>query len=255
MNAWGGPVAELRSIAIDPAPSRARDLIGAELPVSATEFAVEPARANLLILSDIRFMREGLAEVFGRGDVFQTISVAADPTEAIAAMRAATADLVLIDAALPDGLAAVARLRRIAPGIRIIALAVAETEAEIIAWAAAGACGYVPRSAALDDLVGFLSGIMRGEQTCSTRVAAGLMRWIADGPRVEMVAARTRPALTAREEEIASLIAAGLSNKEIARRLKICLPTIKSHVHNILGKLELERRGQVSRWLRENPPL
>ena len=69
-----------------------------------------------------------------------------------------------------------------------------------------------------------------------------------------MVAARTRPALTAREEEIASLIAAGLSNKEIARRLKICLPTIKSHVHNILGKLELERRGQVSRWLRENPP-
>jgi DNA-binding NarL/FixJ family response regulator len=61
-------------------------------------------------------------------------------------------------------------------------------------------------------------------------------------------------ALTAREEEIASLIAAGLSNKEIARRLKICLPTTKSHVHNILGKLELERRGQVSRWLRENPP-
>ena len=113
----------------------------------------------------------------------------------------------------------------------------------------------MPRSAALADLVGFLSGIMRGEQTCSTRVAAGLMRWIADGPRIETAAARARPALTAREEEIASLIAAGLSNKEIARRLKICLPTTKSHVHNILGKLELERRGQVSRWLRENPPV
>ena len=91
-------------------------------------------------------MREGLAEVFGRGDVFQTISVAADPTEAIAAMRAATADLVLIDAALPDGLAAVARLRRIAPGIRIIALAVAETEAEIIAWRLAVTCRAARRS-------------------------------------------------------------------------------------------------------------
>src|SRR5207248_1190584 len=118
---------------------------------------------NLLILSDIRFLREGLADVFGRQDVFQTISVAADPGEAIAVMHAGMPDLVLIDAALPDGLAAVGRLRWLAPKIRIIALAVAETEAEVIAWAEAGACGYVPRSAALADLVGFLSGIMRGE--------------------------------------------------------------------------------------------
>src|SRR5215475_13580686 len=244
----------LRANVVDRASSGARDLIGAESLVSPAELPAESARpANLLILSDIRFMREGLAEVFGRDDVFQTISVAADPGEAIAVMRAAMPDLVLIDAALPDGLAAVGRLRRVAPRIRIIALAVAETDAEIIAWAAAGACGYVPRSAALADLVGFLSGIMRGEQTCSTRVAAGLMRWIADGPRID-TAVRARPALTAREEEIASLIAAGLSNNELARRLKICLPTTKSHVHNILGKLELERRGQVSRWLRENPP-
>jgi DNA-binding NarL/FixJ family response regulator len=220
----------------------------AELPAQSAQ------QLSLLILSDIRFMREGLAEVLGRDDGFQTITVAADPGEAIAVMRTAMPDLVLIDVALPDGLAAVGRLHRVAPRIRIVALAVAETEAEIIAWAAAGACGYVPRSAALADLIGFLSNIMRGEQTCSTRVAAGLMRWIADGPRIDKAAARARPALTAREEEIASLIAAGLSNKEIARRLKICVPTTKSHVHNILAKLELERRGQVSRWLRENPP-
>jgi len=229
-------------------------VVGAAPAVSRAELPAKPARRpDLLILSDIRFMREGLAEVFGRDDVFQTISVAADPGEAIAVMHAAMPDIVLIDAALPDGLAAVGRLRRLAPRIRIIALAVADTEAEVIAWAEAGACGYVPRSAALADLVGFLSGIMRGEQTCSARVAAGLMRWIADGPRVATATAHARPALTAREEEIASLIAAGLSNKDIARRLKICLPTTKSHVHNILGKLELARRGQVSCWLRENP--
>ena len=246
----------LRGNGIDRALDEHRDPVVREAVASSTsaELPVQSERQlSLLILSDIRFMREGLAEVFGRDDVFQTISVAADPGEAIAMMRAAMPDLVLIDAALPDGLAGVGRLRRVAPRIRIIALAVAETEAEIIGWAAAGACGYVPRSAALADLVGFLSGIMRGEQTCSKRVAAGLMRRIADGPR-DTAAARAQPALTAREEEIASLIAAGLSNKEIARRLKICLPTTKSHVHNILGKLKLERRGQVSRWLRENPP-
>jgi DNA-binding NarL/FixJ family response regulator len=247
-------MAALRSSAINPASSRAGDLIGADPLVSRAELPDKPSRRpDLLILSDIRFMRESLAEVFGRDDVFETISVAADPGEAIAVMHAAMPDIVLIDAALPDGRTAVGRLRRLAPRIRIIALAVADTEAEVIAWAEAGACGYVPRSAALADLVGFLSGIMSGEQTCSTRVAAGLMRWIADGQHAATVTARARPALTAREEEIASLIAAGFSNKEIARRLKICLPTTKSHVHNILGKLELARRGQVSCWLRENP--
>jgi two-component system nitrate/nitrite response regulator NarL len=244
---------ELGANAIDPASSRPRDLVGAESVVLPAKLLTEPERpTNLLILSDIRFLREGLADVFGREDVFETIS-AADLGEAIVVIHAGMPDLVLIDAALPDGIAAVGRLRSLAPKIRIIALAVAETEAEVIAWAEAGACGYVPRSAALADLVGFLSGIMRGEQTCSTRVAAGLLRWIADGPRVGTATARVRPALTAREEEIASLIGSGLSNKEIARRLKICLATTKSHVHNILEKLELERRGQVSCWLRENP--
>ena len=86
----------LRANVVDRASSGARDLIGAESLVSPAELPAEPARrANLLILSDIRFMREGLAEVFGRDDVFQTISVAADPGEAIAVMRAAMPDLVL----------------------------------------------------------------------------------------------------------------------------------------------------------------
>jgi two-component system nitrate/nitrite response regulator NarL len=243
----------LRGSVTDRVSSVSHEPMDGEIYDASPTVALLPRALSLLILSDIRFMREGIADVLRRAEAFRRIDVAADPNEAIAAMRAAMPDLVLIDAALPDGLAAVGLLRRLAPKIRIIALAVAETEAEIIAWAAAGACGYVPRSAALADLVDFLSGIMRGEQTCSTRVAAGLLRWIADGPRVATAAARARPALTAREEEIASLIAAGLSNKEIARRLNICLPTTKSHVHNILGKLELKRRGQVSRWLRENP--
>jgi DNA-binding NarL/FixJ family response regulator len=205
-----------------------------------------------LILSDIRFMREGLADVLRREEqAFRTISVADDVGEAIKAMQAGLPDLLLIDAALPGGLAAVEHLRGLAPGIRIIALAIAETEADVIAWAKAGASGYVPRTAGLADLVVFLTRIMRGEQACSTRVAAGLMRWIANGPRVPKAKPRARPTLTAREEEIVSLMVAGLSNKEIARRLKIGLSTTKAHVHNVLGKLELQRRGQVSRWLRD----
>ena len=248
----------LRGNGIDQASQKPRDPLVREAVAPWTS-AVLPGQSerqlSLLILSDIRFMREGLAEVLKReAQAILTVRVAADIGEAIALMRAGLPDLILIDAALPVGPAAAGHLRGQAPGICLVVLAVAETEAEIITWAEAGAAGYVPRSAALADLVGFLTGIMRGEQICSTRVAAGLLRWIADRPRVATAAtARARPALTAREEEIASLITAGLSNKEIARRLKICLATTKSHVHNILGKLELERRGQVSCWLRENP--
>jgi DNA-binding NarL/FixJ family response regulator len=60
------------------------------------------------------------------------------------------------------------------------------------------------------------------------------------------------PTLTARETEIAQMILAGMSNKDIARRLNIGLATAKTHVHHLLGKLNLQRRGQAASWLREH---
>ena len=109
---------------------------------------------------------------------------------------------------------------------------------------------------AMDDLVGFLRDVVRGEQTCSTHVAAGLLRWISAASRTGAGArsCATKPlALTGREEQIVRLLCNGLSNKEISRRLNIGLATTKSHVHNLLAKLELERRGQVVSWSREHP--
>jgi len=114
--------------------------------------------------------------------------------------------------------------------------------------------GYVPRTAALNELVGFLQSIVRGEQMCSTRIAGGLLRWISTSSRAgNRSAAQPRSAaLTAREEQIVRLLSSGLSNKEISRRLNIGLATTKSHVHNLLTKLELQRRGEVARWSRDN---
>ena len=94
--------------------------------------------------------------------------------------------------------------------------------------------------------------IHSGEQVCSGRVAAGLLRRIA-----HTASANTRrnglaaiPALTRRERQTAKLIKSGLSDKEIARRLNISLATTKSHVHNLLGKLSLRRRSEVADHLR-----
>jgi two-component system, NarL family, nitrate/nitrite response regulator NarL len=224
------------------------------LPLACSRFIRPERPLCLLVLSDIRFLRDGLAEVLGRDPTFRIVGTAANPAEALVAAREGSPDVILIDTTLPGGLAATRQFCEILPQVRLIALAVTETDAEVIAWAKAGVHGYVPRSAALGDLVGLLIEIMHGEQVCSTRVAAGLLRWIAKEARDQgsrPSAASPSPTLTTREEQVARLIEAGLSNKEIARRLNIGLATTKSHVHNVLGKLDLTRRSQITVWIRQ----
>jgi DNA-binding NarL/FixJ family response regulator len=206
---------------------------------------------RLLIVSNIRFLREGLAEVLGRDHQFQITGAAQDFAQALDMTDAAAPDIILIDTALPEGPAAAERLRERAPQARLVALAIGETEVEIITWATAGVCGYIPRNAGLSELVGVLKGIVRGEQTCPSHVAGGLLRWIAKGRQVSAAQPDTARLqdLTAREQQVILLIGAGLSNKEIARRLDIGLATTKSHVHNLLGKVGLARRSQVAHWL------
>ena len=214
--------------------------------------SADAAASRLMIVSDIRFLREGLAEVLDRYDAFEIVGIAADLDEALAASSTRQPQVILIDAALPEGLIAARSLSNVNPQIPIVAIALAETETDVIAWAEAGISGYVPRTAGLSDLVDFLCSIVRGEQICSTRVAASLLRWISTTSRNGMQARGRVPTLTAREEQVVRLICTGLSNKEISRRLNIGLATTKSHVHNLLAKLELERRAQVVRWSRDN---
>ena len=111
----------------------------------------------------------------------------------------------------------------------------------------AGVICYVPDTAALANLVRLIVDIHGGEQLCSGRVAAELLHRIAvtESLGIGRNALSLAPALTRREREAAELIATGLSDKEIARRLNISLATAKLHVHNLLGKLNVQRRGQV----------
>ena len=160
----------------------------------------------------------------------------------------------MVDADLRDGAAAARRAHQIKPDIRLIAYAVRETKEDVIAWAEAGVIGYVPNTAASGDLVRLIVNIHGGQQHCSGRVAAELLRRIA--VTESLVIGRNPPSpmvpLTRREWEAAELIATGLSDKEIARRLNISLATAKLHVHNLLGKLNVQRRGQVVVRLHEH---
>jgi two-component system nitrate/nitrite response regulator NarL len=217
--------------------------------VSCDEKAA-PSRGGaigIVVLSDVRFVRDALVAIFERSGKLDILGVAAELGAAFEQSIARHPDIVLIDTNLPDGFATVRLIKQRAPQVRIVALALAEREDEVIAWAEAGVSGYIPRSAALNEVVDILQGAMRGEQVCSPRVASGLVRRLAIG------AGREQPELvplTRRELEIVQLINEGLSNKEIAHRLKIGLATAKSHVHNVLGKLGLGRRSQAAQWMR-----
>jgi DNA-binding NarL/FixJ family response regulator len=192
--------------------------------------------------------------VLQRDGAFTIVGLAANVNQALAAAAEAMPQVVLIDVSLPDGLAAVPRLRNLTPSPEIVALALSETETAVIAWDKAGVCGYVPRSTALSELVSLLEDIVSGEQTCSKRITAALLHWISRSPRAAHLGIAVAPRLlTLREEQVVQLIGTGLSNKEIARRLNIGVGTTKSHVHNLLRKLELTRRSQVARWIHANP--
>lgn len=205
-------------------------------------------RLRIAVVSAVRFTREVLEEILERDPLMSVVRLCADLPELAAMSPALETDLVLFDTRVPDGVAAVRRALDIAPGLRIIALALKETEEEIVVWAEAGVIGYIPTTVAQADLVRLIVEIHSGEQICSGRVAAGLLRRIAlsAGPRG---AAFSLPPLTKRERQAAELIRTGLSDKEIARRLNISLATTKSHVHNLLNKLNVRRRGEVAdRW-------
>lgn len=208
---------------------------------------------RIAVVSGVRFLREGLAEILDRDPLVSVVRLCVNLSEAVALSPALEADVVLLDATVPDGAAAVRRALDVAPGMRIVAFAVRETEEDIIAWAEAGVIGYIPSTAALADLARLVLEIHSGEQICSGRVAAGLLRRIA--LTGSLGTGRNRPfpipALTKRERQAAELIRTGLSDKEIARRLNISLATTKSHVHNLLGKLNVRRRNEVAGHLRE----
>jgi DNA-binding NarL/FixJ family response regulator len=215
--------------------------------------AAGQAPRSILILSDIRFFREGLAEILKHNGVFGLVSLSADLDEAIFVATDTKPEIILVDASLPDGLRAVARLDDLVPLSKVVALALAETEIAVIAWAKAGVSGYVPRSTSLAELVSLLEGIARGEQACSKKIAASLLHWVNRSARPVDIHPFATASLTVREQQIIQAISNGLSNKEIARQLNIGVGTTKSHVHNVLGKLKLSRRSEIVLLMNVSP--
>jgi two-component system, NarL family, nitrate/nitrite response regulator NarL len=204
---------------------------------------------KIAIVADIRLYREGLADVLNRHDGLTVVATAASCDCTRAVLPELNPEVVLVDMGLPDGLAAIRSITTALPEAKVVCLGVGEDDRAVLACAEAGAVGYVPREGSLNDLLAVIESVARGEAVCSPRIAAALLRRVASLAAHRAVN-QSPASLTSREREIVRLIDAGLSNKDIARRLCIEVATVKNHVHNVLEKLHLHRRSEAAAHLR-----
>jgi two-component system, NarL family, nitrate/nitrite response regulator NarL len=212
-------------------------------PLNCLEPSDEKISRNALIVSKLRFLSDSLAEVVARLPWVRNCTTAYSIAETVARAIDSESVIILFDVAFPGGVAAAAQLCAALPAADVIALGVFESEETVLAWADAGTCGYVPNTASIADLGAMILAVSRGEQTCSSRIAGSLWRRLASGRGAPRPAATP---LTHREREVVRLVVAGCSNKDIARRLNISVGTTKTHVHNVLDKLGIQRRSDVS---------
>ncbi len=205
---------------------------------------------RIVIASDICLYREGLSLILGDDPTLDVVAAVCEAPEVIEAAGRLQPDIVLMDIAMSGALAAIREVLHCAPGSNMVALTVGEREDAILACAEAGVVGFVTRGAGVDDLCRSIHAAHKQELYCSPKVAGWLCRRVSK--KAVQPEASVADELTEREREILELIDSGLPNKGIARRLCIELPTVKSHVHNILRKLDASTRGEAAAILRRS---
>lgn len=202
---------------------------------------------RVLLVDDHAMFRSGVrAELGDRVDV---VGEAGTPAEAIAAIRSSQPEVVLLDVHMPDGggLAVLETIAPELPDIRFLALSVSDAAEDVIALIRAGARGYVTKTISADDLADAITRVAGGDVVFSPLLAGFVLDAFRDSP----VAPSVDPnfdQLTPREREVMRLLARGYAYKEIAAELFISIKTVETHASNVLRKLQLSSRHQLTRW-------
>jgi DNA-binding NarL/FixJ family response regulator len=191
---------------------------------------------KLIIVDDHFVVRSGLVASLELEDDLKVVAEADSGHELPALYQSKTPDLVLLDLQLPgsSGIEVSKALRATYPDARILIFSTFARDEEIAAALAAGALGYLPKSASRDELLRAIRTVATGQRYLSAQIEATLAR------------RRTEPEITTREREILTRVAQGMANKEIAADLGIAEDTVKRHVSSILDKLQDTVKRHVS---------
>ena len=205
------------------------------------------SKPRVVLVDDHAMFRTGVrAELGGRVDV---VGEAGTVAEAVSVVVEAHPDVVLLDVHMPDGggLAVLEAVSKQVPDVRFLALSVSDAAEDVIAVIRAGASGYVTKTISADDLAAAITRVADGDAVFSPRLAGFVLDAFRDAPSVPSVDPEI-DLLTPREREVLRLLARGYAYKEIASELFISIKTVETHASNVLRKLQLSNRHQLTRW-------
>jgi DNA-binding NarL/FixJ family response regulator len=194
---------------------------------------------RVLVVDDHEMFSEALALLFSREPGIELVAALPAGEDAVARCREEAPDVVLMDVDLPgiDGIEATRRIRAASPGTKVVVLTAMENPSLVVSAMAAGACGYMSKTRAADDLVNVVRRAASGEIVMSDAELPIVLDELRMGREPAVVAELALRRLTARETEILRALAGGEATGEIAEQLGISPLTVQSHVKSILAKL------------------
>jgi DNA-binding NarL/FixJ family response regulator len=216
-----------------------------------TEPVADPVEAprglRVFLVDDHAMFRAGVRAELGA--FVEVVGEAGTVADAVASITALRPDVVLLDVHMPDGggRAVLEALRRAQPDVKFLALSVSDSAEDVIGLIRAGARGYVTKTISPEQLAEAVRRVADGDAVFSPRLAGFVLDAFAARPDVP-VADPELDQLTNREREVLRLLARGYAYKEIAKELYISIKTVENHVSNVLRKLQMSNRYELSRW-------
>ena len=197
---------------------------------------------RVLVADDHPAYRKGLGLMLADVEDLELVAEAETGSQAVELAQQLAPDVVVMDLRMPelDGIEATRRLRQVAPSAAVIVLTMFEDDDSVFAAMRAGAMGYLLKGAEQDEIVRAIRAVAAGEAIFGPEVARRVIEHFASGPGSTKVAF---PTLTDRERQILEMIAGGKGNATIAHELILSLKTVRNHVSNIFGKLQVSDRA------------
>ncbi|RMB82795.1 response regulator transcription factor [Streptomyces shenzhenensis] len=205
--------------------------------------------ARVVVVDDQTVVREGIVMLLGLLPGIEVVGAAGDGEEAVKAVAELAPDVVLMDLRMPrcDGVEATRRIRAEHPGTQVVVLTTFADDESLFPALRAGARGYLTKDAGGDEIVRAVESVLSGDAGLSPSVQRRLLERLSE-PEPQPVRAEAPDGLTVRETEVLVLIAEGLSNQEIARRLHVSTATVKTHINNLFAKTGVKDRAQAVRY-------